>query len=515
MSDLAFGPGFEVPTYNDVLNNLSTRPELEKVSQFLATAQMIHGTLSGFSDYKALTDSLTKSTFDPIKQQLTSALEDTNKAVSNFVNASNNELPGVTSTLLKAAKNPEDLIKAGRNLVGEAKSTGKGLLKSAKQKLNKSVKQVEQASEDIKQGKVPKISLEGTENIGNDVTDLYKTGLADILPDLPGIENIPGLDAISNTMKTAATSINESQSILKTMPDALNAALDKQLGKLPADTLQNLRSAGLNDTDIKANLLTPQKIRQYSDIDYENPMRNMRMMQFDEPDLFGANFEPKTFIKSYNTKFGNAPQINQGKTLLKGDTDISTKIQKGTLDKSSQQVQQEINDAGKIDSTPIKISKRALKQRSQVSKQQQQQQEEAGPAQEQKPIIQQEQQIKVQPQKTTSEIEPVNSELSEEAINSDSKIAADAFNTDSLVSQQVNKISTTLQDTGNDVISGIQKAKSLLSDATLDTSELDVTPIGELINGALGLATIGTMIAGLFDPSTPKPIIVSGEQIGV
>lgn len=519
MSDIALGPGFEAPDYGDILDRMkqSGRPELEKVSQILATAQMVHSTLSGFEDYKNLADTLSKSAFDPIKQQLTASLDETSKTLGNLVNAGNNNLPGVSADLLKTVKSPEDLLKAGRNLVGDIKTGGKGLLKGAKQKLNKVVKQAEQATEDIKQGKVPKLSLEAGE--GNDVSDLFKSGLADILPDLPGIENLPqALDPIAQTAKSALQTVSESQSILKTMPDALNAALDKQLGKLPTETLNNLRTAGLSDADIKTNLLTPQKLRQYTDIDYENPLRNMRMMQFDEPELFGADFDPKTFIKRYNTKFGNAPEVNSGKGLLKGDTDVSTKIQKGALNKTPQEAQQEISDAGKIDSTPVKLSKRALKQRAKASRTQ----EEAGPAEEQiqqpKPqeqIQQQQQQIKVQPQEQPSEIEPADSELSEEAINTDSKVASDAFNADSLISQQVNKVSTTLQDTANTVSDGIEKAKSLLSKATLDTSELDETPIGDLINGALGLATIGTMIAGLFDPSTPQPTIVSGEQIGV
>jgi len=522
MSDISFGPGFEAPSYADVLDRLnkSGRPELEKVSQILATAQMMHSTLSGFDSYKELADGISRATIDPLKQQLGTALDETSKALGKFVNAGNNALPGVTTDLLKVAKNPEDLLKAGKGIVSDLKAGGKGLLKTGKQKLDKFVNQAEQAGEDIKQGKMPKLSLDAGEGIGNDITDLFKSGLADIVPDLPGIET--PIDMIGKTVQGTKQALSDSESILKTMPDKLNEALDRQLGKMPAKTLQNLREAGLSDADIKSNLLTPQKIQQYANIDYENPMRNMRMMQADDPDVFEENFNPKDFIKSYNTKFGRAPQVNEGKGLLKGDQDLSTKTYKDTLNKTPAEVEQITQDADKIPGDTVKLTKRALKTRSRTTKQAEPEpgeeagpapESQAGPAPEPRPTTTIPEQ-KIQAPKP-SEIEPADSSLAEEGENAGNELAGRAFNPNTIITQQVNKVGQTLEDTGNSIADGIDKAKSLLSKATIDTSELDDSPIGDLINGVLGIATLGTMIAGLFDPVQKQTPIVSGEQIGV
>ena len=79
---------------------------------------------------------------------------------------------------------------------------------------------------------------------------------------------------------------------------------------------------------------------------------------------------------------------------------------------------------------------------------------------------------------------------------------------------------TTEENLGNDTnvvktTSRLQKVKNELEKGDEDTSELDETGVGDIINIGLGLATIGTLIAGLFDKPKAQPTVVSGEQLGV
>jgi hypothetical protein len=73
----------------------------------------------------------------------------------------------------------------------------------------------------------------------------------------------------------------------------------------------------------------------------------------------------------------------------------------------------------------------------------------------------------------------------------------------------------TTDESVSGVAGSIQKAKNVLTKATEDTADLDEFGIGDLINAGLGIATVATMIAGLFDTPVKPETVAQGEQLGV
>lgn len=450
MTDTAQGPGFELPTYDELTKQLSEsgNDKLMKVSQVLMTAQMTHQILSNFKGYKDMVDDLSKSVFDPVKNEMVKGVQKVNEVAGKFAGGNGSSI--APEDLLTMAKNPKAAIKAK---MIEATDAGKAKFKALR-------KQAQEQLDDAMEGKVPQFK---------NTDELFE-----------GASNM-------------AKKLDISDRIVNDFKDVIQNRFDQ----IPADMKQQLRDMGITDDELKSvvsgqgNKDLTQIVRQrMGNMKYDDPFETGEL---DIPEEYlGKIYRANKFLAKLRT-----PASEGGG--LQGDSTIArlTGQGKSFIAKAKAQAQEQLDEL--VDQPEIKAGKRLqVKLNARSRKMQEQSEIEAAQEKEfpeparptlQKPNVQEFEDIPEINLQANASQNTTKSMLSEENLGNDSNVAKTTNN--------------------------LQKVKNGLEKADEDTSELDETGVGDIINLGLGVATLGTMIAGLFEKPKPQPVVVSGEQLGV
>lgn len=450
MSNTESSIGYEVPNYDEVLKNLqdSGNDKLVKVSQILAEAQMTHQVLSNFKGYRDAFDSLSKSVFDPVKNEMVKGVEKVNDIVG--------KIPGPNGTsvspgdLLSMAKNPKAAIKGK---LSEFTDAGKAKLRDLKKTASDTVN-------DLKEGKTPQFA--GKEDL---------------------VEGVKGL----------AKKANISDKIVNDFQDVVN----QRFNDIPADMKQQLRDMGISDDELRSVVsgqgntdLTGLVKSKLSQAKYDDPFAS------DELDM------PQEYLgKLYRAnkmlaKLRQPPEESGG---MSGDSTIArlTGTGKTAIKQARQQAQDQLDE---LTQQPEIVTGKKLAAKLGAKSRKIQQQTEMEQANEQEfPEV-------PRPTAARPNVQEFN-DIPE-------------INFQNQASQNLTKSMIDGENTSNDTdvtktVSKLQKVKESLEEGDEDTFELDDTPIGDIVNIGMGLATIGTLIGGLFEKSNPGPTVVSGEQLGV
>lgn len=456
MSDISSGPGFEYPNYDDLVKQFgqSDNDKLVKVSEILAQAQMTHQALSNFDSYKNAIDTLSKSVFDPIKNQMVNVNQKVNDVAGKFVGSGDNSID--FSDLLTNAKNPKAFLKAKL-------SEGNTLVKN---KLQDIKKQGNNAIDDIKSGKVP---------------------------DLP--TQFASKEDLLQGAKSIAQKAGISDKIVNDLQDVINQRFDS----IPDSIKFQLRDMGISDDEIRQVVsgasntnLTDIVQSKFKNIKYNDPF------QSDELDIpqeyLGKIYRANKLLEKLRTPATEGGGLQGDSTIARltntGKTAINNIKNKTMAELEDLKNQPELVTGKRLQA---KLTARANKElRAQIE--QKANEEEFPPVP--KPTIK------------TPNIQEFN-DIPE--INMQNTASADAFK--SLINGETISNDEDVVNTVNK----LQKAKNIISKLGEEGAEgLDETPgIGDLIGAGLGIASIGTMIAGLFEPSKPQTTIVSGDQLGV
>lgn len=453
MSDISQGPGFELPSYDDLVNQMgnSDNDKLQKVAQILATAQVTHGVLSNFSSYKSAVDDFSKSVFDPVKNEFVKGVNKVGDVVGKIPGASGD----VSTDLLQIAKNPNQLKAMAKTQIAKGKKIVSDEFANAKKTASKTVKSIEDGE----------------------------------MPDL----DFSGKDQLMSAARSIAKKTDISDRIVNDFQDVVNQRYEA----IPADMKRSLLDMGIGEDELK-QVVSGAAPRDLQKLAWEKMGRAARYDNpFESPELdipeeyLNKVYKARKFLDKLKV-----PQEEGGMGM--GDATLARvgKTAKATYNAAKSEAQATMDE---FEAAPAKIGKRLrVKQQAQARKKFQAEQEEMNKEPEfpefkpstQKPSL-------------TSEFE----ELPE--IDLTNNIAKDA------TSDLTNGDIVSSDDAVNSTMSGLQKAKKALMTATEDSTDYDELPFGELINGALGLATMGTMIADLFTPKPKQTLTVQGEQLGV
>jgi hypothetical protein len=454
MTDISQGPGFEIPSYDDMVNQFgqSGNDKLEKVAQVLMTAQIAHGVLSNFKGYKEIVDKASTEVFDPIKNQMVKGVETVNKLGGKIPGASGD----ISADVLQTIKNPGQAKQLVKNTLARGKKAVEDEFSNIKGKASKVV-------DDLKEGNMPEFNMS---------------------------------DESSTLMKTASSFAKKadiSDRIVKDFQDVVQQRYDN----IPADMKKQLLDLGVGENELK-QVVSGAAPKDLEKLAWEKMGRAARYDNpFESPELdipeeyLGKVYRAKKFLSKLSV-----PQEEGGMGM--GDSTIARlgKTAKETYNTAKSEAKATMDE---FEQTPAKIGKRLkVKQQSRARKQFEQEQEQMN----KEPEFPE---IKPAPGKTS--IQQEFEDIPE--INMTNQASADATKT--LTNGDIVTADESLSDTS----SALSKAKSALTKITENDEELDVTPIGDLINGGLALATFGTMIAGLFE-NKPKPQVVgTAEQLGV
>lgn len=450
MSDIAQGPGFELPTYDDLTRQLdqSGNDKLTKVSQVLMTAQMSHQILSNFKPYKDMVDNLSKSVFDPVKNEMVKGAEKLNEVAGKFSGGNGSSI--APEDLLQMAKNPKGALRAKMT---QATEQGKSKLKELR-------KQAQDSVDDTLDGKVPQFASKE--------------------------QLIAGAEDMAKRFDISDKIVSDFKDVVQNKFDAI-----------PSDMKQQLRDMGISDDELKSVVsgqgnkdLTQIVKQKVSNMKYTDPFDSGEL---DIPEEYlGKLYRANKLLAKLRT-----PASESGG--LQGDSTIARLTGQGKtfITKAKAQAQSEIDDL--MQQPEIKVGKRLQTKLSSRSRKMQEQSE-IDSAREQEfpdPIRPTIQKPNIQEFENLPEI---NLQANASQNSTNSMLNDENVGTDQDVAQTTSKL---------------QKVKNALEKGDEDTAELDETGLGDIINLGLGFATIGTMIAGLFDKPKPQPLVVSGEQLGV
>ena len=451
MSDSAQGPGFELPSFDDLTRQLeqSGNDKLTKVSQVLMTAQMSHQILSNFKPYKDMVDNLGKSVFDPVKNEMVKGAEKVNDVVGKFAGGNGSSI--APEDLLKMAKNPKAALKAKMTEVTEQ---GKTKFKALR-------KQAQDAVDDTLDGKVPQFTSK----------DQLITGAEDMAKKFDISDRI----------------VNDFKDVIQNRFDAI-----------PGDIKQQLRDMGISDDELKS-VVSGQGNTDLTSI----VKQRMGNMKYNDPFDSGELDIPEEYLgklyraNKYLSKLRQTPTETGG---MSGDSTIARMTGQGKtfLTKAKAQVEDELNTL--TEQPEIKVGKRLQAKLNARSRKMQEQSE-------------------IEAAQDKEFPEPARPTLQKPNVQEFEDIPE--INLQANASQNMTKsMLTTEENVGNDqnvaqTTSKLQKVKKALEEGDEDTAELDETGLGDIINLALGLGTLGTMIAGLFEKPKPEPVVVGGEQLGV
>jgi hypothetical protein len=398
-----------------------------------------------------------------------------------------------------------------------------------------------------------------------------KAAMDSVIPDsvkarLPEFEDVA---------KIPATVTAKAEQFAK-LPEVAADVAEKRIGKMPSELVNNLRQAGVSDSEIAANA---DKAIDFAKIYKERPLRLLDPSEItaDAPDFDLADaqkaYRDSKYISSLKT-----PAAESG--AARGDSTIARVLQANSDEPVSET---------KIG--PYKPKSRAqIKQEAKARKVGKPVQEEAGPATEPeaKPGVQTEQTInqnrevadpalqsfvdesaKIPPKPTAvSEIEPaaeptsakpkVKAPVPEEEIGlgdiasgglEAANLGVGAFGLAQSIEQK-NKSGEEIQGTqlaaqgasegadaaealatktgigatesataeSGSVVGGAVAKKTAageLQETTDESLAEDEDPLGAAVSGILEVATLATMLAGIFAPKPKAPVVVGGYQSGV
>lgn len=459
MSDTAQGPGFELPSYDELMNQYGGnigQDKLEKISQILATAQMTHAVLSNFTPYMEAVKKISNTVFDPIKNELVAAGGKAQSVMGKIPGGSGNIS---AEDMLTFAKNP----RAAKTLLKTKLAQGEQFVK---EKFTEAKTQGSKALKQFTDGEVP---------------------------DLPGTE-ILSKEKLIGAAKDFAKRADISDRIVADFEDVVNQRYDA----IPAAMKQNLLDMGISENDLRQvvsgsaprDLMAVAKERlgrgsKFAD-PFESPELDIPSEYLDK--LYKANKyidKLKLPVEQGGAGMGDSTLARLGKTAKKAYTDVKTQAE---------------DTVTEFESTPLKIGKRLkVKLDAQARKRTADLQEQMN----NEPEF---------PQPKPTAGKPLVNEF-EEVPEINMSMQSSQATTQAVANGESEF--TSADDSVNSTISNLQKAKSKLTDLTEDTGELEDLPFGDLINAGLGIATVATMIAGLFD-NQPKPTLtVSGDQLGV
>jgi hypothetical protein len=472
-----------------------------------------------------------------IKNAITGgALSDEGKsAMSEFLDSSN--MGSEAKTLTKA------LITGDREGIrSQASSLLNGVIDSSE-----SPAAVKALAKSVVRGRAPTLA-EGRAAMDSVIPDSVKSRL----PEFEDVAKIP------------ATVAAKAEQFAK-LPDLTAEAAEKRIGKMSGELVSNLRQAGVSDTEIAANA---DKAVDFSKILRERPLRLLDPSEVtaDAPD-FGLAEAQKAFRDSKYMSSLKTPAAETG--AMQGDSTIARAL------KANAEPAADIGPYKPKSRAQIKQESKARK----AGKPVQQEEAGPAPEPQAKPGVQTEQTInqnrevaepalqsfvdesaKIPPKPTAvSDIEPapepaarpkVGAPAPEEELGlgdiasgglEAANVGLGAFGLAQSIEQR-NKPGEEMQGTqlaaqgaseGVDIAEaiatktgaetgavtgeavGTKTAASALQDTTDESLAGDEDPLGAAVSGILEVATLATMLAGIFAPKPKAPVVVGGYQSGV
>jgi hypothetical protein len=417
-----------------------------------------------------------------------------------FMNAAKDRIGGAidNSDLQDEVKGIAKSALAGENLTSEAKETLNTALDGSN--LSPEIKSISKA---IVSGSKKAVADEATKTLNNiveksnlspEVKTLAKaaasgrvptlgeakSAMDSVLPDsvkaqLPEFEN---LSQVPSQIADKAKTFTE-------LPKLAAEKIENRIGKMNSDLVSNLRQAGVNDEEIALN----------RDIDFDKlikqaPQKLLDPSEFsvDAPD-FDLVDAQKAYRASKYIESLSKPASETGG--MAGDSTLARLIQGDVPTEIRQYVpktKRDIKDAAK---------QRKLKQK----------QQEAGPAEE-------------KPQTVNDVIDkPINEnrEISNQALEPYIEKLQSTKPVSEIQPAEETGVGVAGEETGaieqaSKSSSGI--GKTLQEDAA-DSLVEDENPIGAGISAVLEIASLATMLGGIFAPKPKEPVIVGGYQSGV
>jgi hypothetical protein len=464
-------------------------------------------------------------------------------AMAEFLDSSN--MSGEAKTITKALITGDK-----RGITSQATSLLNGVIDSSE-----SPAAVKTLAKSVIKGRAPTLA-EGKAAMDSVIPDSVKARL----PEFEDVAKIP------------ATVTAKAEQFAK-LPEVAADVAEKRIGKMPSELVNNLRQAGVSDSEIAANA---DKAIDFAKIYKDRPLRLLDPSEItaDAPDFDLADAQ-KAYRESKYMSSLKTPASETG--AMQGDSTIARALQANA---------EPVPEIG-----PYKPKSRAqIKQEAKARKAGKPIQEEAGPAAEPqaKPGVQTEQTInqnrevadpalqsfvdesaKIPPKPTAvSEIEPaaeptsakpkVKAPVPEEEIGlgdiasgglEAANLGVGAFGLAQSIEQK-NKSGEEIQGTqlaaqgasegadaaealatktgigasesataeSGSVVGGAVAKKTAageLQETTDESLAEDEDPLGAAVSGILEVATLATMLAGIFAPKPKAPVVVGGYQSGV
>ena len=451
MSDVSSGPGFEVPDYDSIVKNLEQSGN-DKLVKVSQILAEAQMTHQVLSNFKGYRDAV-----DSLSKAVFDPVK--NEMVKGAEKV--NEVVGKFTGGNGSSVAPEDLLKIAKNPKGAIKAKVTEYTEQGKTKLQSIKKTAQEGLDDLTEGKVPQFANK---------------------------------DALMKGASDFAEKAGISDKIVKDFQDVVNQRFES----IPADMRMQLKDMGITDDELRS-VVSGQSNKDLTAIVKEK----MGNMKFDDPFESGELDIPEEYLgKIYRAnKFLSklkTPSVDSGS--LPGDSTIAraTGTGKTAVKALKQQAQDQLDElteqpevvVGKKLQAKLTARSRKLQQKSEIEKANEQEFPEPTQPTVSKPNVQE-----------FEDIPEIN--LQAEASQNTTK---SMLTTEENLGNDTNVVKTT---------SRLQKVKNELEKGDEDTSELDETGVGDIINIGLGLATIGTLIAGLFDKPKAQPTVVSGEQLGV
>jgi len=390
--------------------------------------------------------------------------------------------------------------------------------------------------------------------------DEAKSAMDAVIPDSVKAQ-LPKLGAMSEDIAQLPSQVTAKAKAFAELPKMGAAAVEKSVGKMPAELVSNLRQAGVSDEEMAAN-----KSVDFAKIAKQAPLRLLDPSEIsaDAPDFDLADAQRSYRASKYLERLSK-PAADTGMGPG-GDSTLARLFKE----------EEPVKDIKQYAPKTKRDIKEQAKQRKMPKKQPQ---EEAGPAEEQPrttsgvvetqtinqnreladealtPYIEK---LSAPPKATASEIEPAppaepkpvsKVPITEEEGLSAGDIAGGAADIGGTALgafglaqsiEQKNKPQEVLQGTqlaageGGDALMAVGEATAKegaaaggeiatkavstagkLQAATDESLAGDEDPIGAGISAVLEIATLATMLGGIFAPKPKQPVIVGGYQSGV
>jgi len=451
MSDVSAGPGFEIPDYDSIVKNLEQSGN-DKLVKVSQILAEAQMTHQVLSNFKGYRDAV-----DALGKSVFDPVKNEMVKGAEKVNEVVGKFTGGNGSSLA----PEDLLKMAKNPKASLRAKLTETTEQGKTKLRSIRKTAQDAIDDAADGKMPKFASKD---------DLIK-GVSDL-----------------------AEKSNISDKIVQDFQDIVNQRFEA----IPGDVRVQLRNMGITDDELKT-VVSGQGNRDLTGI----VRQKMGTMKYDDPFESGELDIPEEYLgKLYRAQKLlsklRTPSTETG--AMSGDSTLARVMGTGKTAVKEMRAKAQAQVDELTEQPEIVTGKRLQAKLAARSRK-----------------IQQKSEIEAADEKEFPD--PVRPTIAKPNVQEFSDIPEIRLQADS--SQVVTKSMLDTEDTlstDTDVTkttSRLQKIKNALEKGDEDTAELDDTGLGDIINIGLGLATVGTLIAGLFEKSKPEPVVVSGEQLGV